>query len=333
MNRYLAIILLTGIIFVSSCKNIDKNQADHTALVELDSLRSFILDADTGNEMDDLYAIVRALIDPEVDLIALTSAHFNNVQLLTDSMWNSYPTKGLKTLKVSQNINYSLLEGMGRLNVPHPEGCDRMVGYSWGYNDGAPIPESDAVNFIIENAGEHSPENKLNILCVGPLTNVAAAILLKPGIEKNIRLFSLSMKYDIQYKAWNKNTFNARNDINALDLVLSNEDLELFIMPGNVSRTLTFERTVTLDRLSHWDHPVTNILAARWDEVNAGNSWIMWDLALVETLINPELASIEIMKAPPENGGRGISVFTDINEQKMREDFWLNMESFFMSGL
>jgi purine nucleosidase len=34
------------------------------------------LDSDTGNEMDDLYAIVRLLKDPSVEVEGLSSAHF-----------------------------------------------------------------------------------------------------------------------------------------------------------------------------------------------------------------------------------------------------------------
>ncbi|MCX6240122.1 MAG: hypothetical protein NTY07_21710 [Bacteroidia bacterium] len=39
------------------------------------------LDADTGNEMDDLYAIVRMVKAPSVNLIGLSSVHFNNPDL------------------------------------------------------------------------------------------------------------------------------------------------------------------------------------------------------------------------------------------------------------
>jgi inosine-uridine nucleoside N-ribohydrolase len=323
--------LFPFLLFSYSCNESILNRHDEE--LSLQPVREFILDADTGNEMDDLYAIVRSLIDEKVEIIALTSAHFNNVQLLTDSLWHIYPTEGINTLRISQEINENILKELDRKNIPHPEGCDRIVGYSWGYYEGAPVPRSDAVDFIIQEAIKHSPENKLNILCVGPVTNVAAAILIEPGIEKNIRLFALSMRYDKEKGVWNKNTFNARNDINALDLVLDNENLEFIVIPGNVSGTLTFEREKTLERLSRWDHPVAEMLANRWDEVSAGNSWIMWDLALVEAVIHPEMATLQKLSAPPENGSREVFVYTDIDEDRMREEFWNLMKEYFGSGL
>ena len=40
------------------------------------------LDADTGNEMDDIYALARILEDTSVEVIGLSSAHFNNADLV-----------------------------------------------------------------------------------------------------------------------------------------------------------------------------------------------------------------------------------------------------------
>ncbi|QIA08339.1 nucleoside hydrolase [Draconibacterium halophilum] len=194
--------------------------------------KTFIIDADTGNEMDDLYAIVRAFDNDEVKLQALISAHFNNPQLVTDSMWNSYSTKNINTLQLSQMENERLLQECNRKYIPHPPGCEKMVGYSWGYYEGAQIPQSGGVDFIIEMAQKASPENKLNMVCLGAVTNVAAAILTEPSIAKNIRLYALTMKYDLEKKVWNKNSFNARNDLNALDIVLNETTLELLIIPG-----------------------------------------------------------------------------------------------------
>jgi inosine-uridine nucleoside N-ribohydrolase len=331
MKNYLYLILFI-LISLIACDSPEAQDSENEK-VSVGAQNEFILDADTGNEMDDLYAIVRCLIDNEVKLTALTSAHFNNTQLLTDSLWHIYPTAGINTVKISQDINEDLLKDLDREEVPHPVGADRILGYAWGFYEGAPIPESPAIELIVEEALNHSPEDKLNIICLGAVTNVASAILQEPKIADNIRLYALTMKYNEEYDAWNKNSFNARNDINALDQVLSNERLELFVIPGNVSRTLTFNRQETLDKLSRWDHPAVETLAERWDEVNAGDSWIMWDLALVEAAIHPYMATIERIPAPPENGGREIFVYTDIDEEAIRDKFWEIMKSYFDSGL
>ncbi|NBC03663.1 MAG: nucleoside hydrolase [Bacteroidetes bacterium] len=328
MRLYINVFCVLITIAFISC-NPAENESSQRDVIEFEPVQEFILDADTGNELDDLYAIVRAVIDEEVTVTALTSAHFNNPQLVTDSLWHIYPTENINTVQISQDINENLLETLGRTEIPHPIGADRMVGYAWGYYEGAQVPESEATDFIIERAREHSPSEKLNVVTVGAVTNVAAALLQEPSIAENIRLFSLLMRYDEEYNAWNKNSFNARNDINGLDLILDNEQLELYIIPGNVSRTLTFQREETLERLSEWEHPTVNILERRWDEVSAGDSWIMWDLALVEAIIHPEWATFESVAAPPENGSREIYMISDIDEDQMRNEFWRLMQQHF----
>lgn len=46
--------------------------------------RKVWIDADTGNEMDDLYAITRILMDTSVEVAGISSAHFNNAELLVN---------------------------------------------------------------------------------------------------------------------------------------------------------------------------------------------------------------------------------------------------------
>lgn len=288
--------------------------------------KKIIIDADTGNEMDDFYAITSALIDNEVEVMAVISTHFNNSQLLTDSAWHNYPTKNINTVKISQEENIKLMQSLDKESIPHPMGCDRMIGYAWGYSPGAPIPSSPVVDFIISEAKKAGKDEKLNIVCLGAVTNVAAAIETNNDIAKKIRLYALNMKYDVEQGIWNKNSFNARTDINGLDVVLNNKKLEVYIMPGNIARSLVFERKKTTEKLSGIKHPVTKLLTERWDDVDAGNSWIMWDLALIEALAAPELATIEKRNTPPENTTRKIGVYTSIEARKMEKKFWEKME-------
>ncbi len=289
--------------------------------------KRYILDADTGNEMDDLYAITGALASGKAELLGITSAHFNNVQLLTDSMWHIYPTQNINTLKISQNLNEEILGRLGRNDIPLPEGCDRMVGYAWGYYEGAPVPTSPAVDFIIEEARKTPAGEKLNIIILGPVTNVAAAVLKDPAIIERIRVYALTMRYDPELNAWNKNSFNARNDINGLDVLLNSRALEMYVIPGNVSSRMIFYREETLKKLKGMSHPLAEMLTERWDEVSAGNTWIMWDVALVEAFLNPQFAVIETLEGPPENGYRPLNVYVDIEVKEMQSHFWKKMES------
>ena len=281
-----------------------------------------ILDADTGNEMDDLYAIVKAVRDDALEVTALISGHFNNAQLLTDSLWHIYPTSGINTVQISQAENEKLLRSMGREDIPHPVGSDRMVGYAWGQYRNVPPPQSEGIEYIVAQARLASPTDKLTIVSLGAATNVAAAILTDSTIARNIRLYALNMKLDLEKKAWNKNSFNARNDTNGLDVLLNCRDLELYLMPGNVSKSLVFDRKKSLAKLADEDNATSRILAQRWDEVGSQTTHIMWDVALIEALLHPEFATLEKISTPPENVERDIMVYTAIEADKMEADFW-----------
>ena len=50
-----------------------------------------IIDADTGNEVDDLYALARILLDPSIEVTALNAAHWQTSHwTVENSMENSH---------------------------------------------------------------------------------------------------------------------------------------------------------------------------------------------------------------------------------------------------
>ncbi|WKN30351.1 nucleoside hydrolase [Porifericola rhodea] len=286
-----------------------------------------IIDADTGNEMDDLYAIGMAILSEKMEVIGLSSAHFNNAQLLTDSLWHIYPTKDINTLKISQSLNEEILEALDRSDIPHPKGAERMLGYAWGYYKGAPIPSSQASDFILNEVKKLEEGDKLKVICLGAVTNVATAIELSPEIASKLSVYLLGMQYNVEDGIWNKNEFNVRNDLNAMDRLLANKKLDLYVMPASTSSSLKFAKQKSLNKLKNIKHPLSDILARRWAEVNADEQWTMWDLALIAAMLDPKTAELEERLAPAENGGRLINVYTDINAAQMEAQFWKLLEA------
>ena len=77
---------------------------------------SLIIDADTGNEIDDLNAIVRALVEPGFKIVGITAAQYHtSPQALTDSVTDSY------------RINQEILALMGRKNIPALRGSNHPM--------------------------------------------------------------------------------------------------------------------------------------------------------------------------------------------------------------
>lgn len=277
------------------------------------------LDADTGNEMDDLYAIARLVKEPSIELIGLSSAHFNNPDLLVFEKWNAYPAKGLNTVAESQRLNEQILAALGKSSLPHPLGADRQIGRAWGQENPRP---SDAASAIIAAAKAIPANQKLDVLTLGAMTNIATAVMQAPEILPRIRCFALGARYNPQTKVWNKNEFNIRNDLNAFDYLLNLDGFDLIVMPLEAARPLAFQREDTYARLNE-SNEIEKILENRWREQNPQDATrIMWDLALVEAYLKPTLSRFETVMPPPENKQRPIRAYVAIEAPALAEDFW-----------
>ncbi|HEY0109302.1 MAG TPA: nucleoside hydrolase [Fibrella sp.] len=277
------------------------------------------LDADTGNEMDDVYAILRLVAEPTVDVVGLSSAHFNNADLIAFDKWNQYPTQAIKTVVISQQLNEEILRAMGKESIPHPLGADRQIGRAWGGTEARP---SAATKQLIQTVKNLKQGEKLDVLCLGALTNIASAILLDSTILPRIRVFALGARYAIETKAWNKNEFNIRNDLNAFDYLLNNPNVELILMPINTALPYRFTRDMVYSKV---DDTVLSqrLLKQRWEETNPQDKVrTLWDLALVEAYLLPDKATIQDVLTPPENTGRLLKVYSKLDEKALTDDFW-----------
>lgn len=268
---------------------------------------SAIIDADTGNGIDDIFVLARVLSDPGFKLIGLTSAQ-----------WNYYPGKNTGSVEISQTMNDTILRLFRETGIPHPPGNNEMLRL---WNDPAP-QSSDAVEFIIKKAHESTKNNKLNIITLGSLTNLASAILKDSTIVPKLKVYSLGLYFEPVTKTWNKNEFNVRNDLDALDLLLNSDGLEMYIMPVSIANTLTFSTKEVLDELnykgSEWD-----FLLSEWQKSVSGRKEIsLPGIALIEAFLDSEFVKVEQISTPPENRRRRIYAYTRINPKLMNIDFW-----------
>ncbi len=274
-----------------------------------------IIDADTGNEVDDLYAIVRGLIAPSFEIVGLNSAQWQA------SQW-AIPN----TLENSQRLNLEILSYMEMEQIPHPRGASNRL-YDWG-DDVA--QHSAAAYHIIKEAHKMPSGKKLSVAVLGASTNLASALLIDPSIAPLIKAYLIGTTVDPETKVWNKADFNCVMDLHAINVILDAEDLETFIMPINVLFDFTFDINETRE-VFEGAHPMLDFLYKRWVNHIGGAKYsrIVWDLALIECMIHPELASETSIPTPPENTPREVQVYTSINAPAMRTDFFDSMESYF----
>ena len=277
------------------------------------------LDADTGNEVDDVYAILRLLEEKSVSVAGISSAHFNNPDLLVFEKWNQYTSEGISTIDISQQLNEDILSTLGRKDIGCYKGADRQIGRAWG---GFEPRDSEATRKLAAYVKSMPEDKKLDVICLGTLTNLASAVILHPEIIPHIRCFVLGARYDASTGVWDKNEFNIRNDLNAFDYLLNNKEIDLTIMPITTVLSYRFKKDETFARLQK-DIPSHKLLIDRWEETEPGSKErVLWDLGLVEAYLKPELTKIENRLPPPENGTRKVKVYISVEADKLFDDFW-----------
>lgn len=270
-----------------------------------------ILDTDSANEIDDLYAIVRVLCQDNFDVLGLNS-----------TQWRHY-LGDQNSVEASQKINEDLLRLMGRTDLKSHLGSADPMGKPWGGYD---AKDSHAAQFIIEQAKAMPEGEPLYVACLGATTNVASAIKLAPEIASKVRVYLMGFKYDIKQRVWNKSEFNVRRDLNAADFLLNFDGLDVHVMSATESRIYTFDRDETFRRNEALG-PVGQYLTDRWKHHSPNaQTWVMWDLALIEAMLDPSQAEETQVDTPPENSPRTVSMYHNLKVQPMRDSYWNAVE-------
>jgi purine nucleosidase len=144
--------------------------------------RAILLDCDTG--IDDAMAILYLLGDPAVDLVAITTTFGN-----TTSAQAARNTLGVLTMAGRDDVPVSvgaarpLTRGYGG-GAPHVHGSNGIGDIDLPEPSRAPTDEA-AGDTIVRLAHEHA--GALDILAIGPLTNIATALAAEPRLPQLIR--------------------------------------------------------------------------------------------------------------------------------------------------
>jgi len=199
-------------------------------------------------------------------------------------------------------------------SVPTLRGGHRRM-YDWGNQ----AVHSAAAHEIIRQAKALPEGEKLHVVVLGALTNLASAIYIDPGIAPRLRVYWLGLIHDFESGKTKRTTFNELMDPQATELLLSTR-VEMHIIPSNVSADMVFDYREAEERLKGL-HPVCDFLLRRWEDHKDGGRYsrTLWDVALIEALVRPELAT-EVAITGFDNPD--IWMYKEIDASGMREDFY-----------
>lgn len=275
-----------------------------------------IIDADTGNEVDDYYALVSALLEPTWNVIALNA-----------TQWQTSHWAVPNSMENSHRLNQVLLGEMGLSTKTRRGGVARM--FDWGDQ----AQHSAAAYEIIQQAKQMPDGQKLSIVALGALTNVASAIYIDPSIASRIKLYWLGTTYDFEQGILKKQDFNCVMDVQALEVLLMST-VEMHIVPINVAVAMQFDFEETKEQLPA-NHPLSRLLLDRWYEhLDGGRAQrTIWDLALIQAIVHPEWTEKITITTSKDNGNRPIHYYKKVDASKMKAAFFQQVQQFVKASI
>jgi purine nucleosidase len=142
--------------------------------------RRIVLDTDIGTDVDDALTLALALASPELELVAVTTV------------------SGDTALRA--RIAARLLALAGRADVPVHAGCAQPLaaggGFAQGGHEGEGILDGGPDDFSAEPAVDallrlFRTGDGLELVAIGPLTNVAVALERDPGLARRVARLTL----------------------------------------------------------------------------------------------------------------------------------------------
>jgi purine nucleosidase len=149
-----------------------------------------IIDCDPGIgpglDADDALAILFVLASPELELDGVTTI-FGNVEVgrATENALRTLEAAGRQDVPVAQGMSVPLIGTLNKRSVDEYIKHDARLGMVDDERVQSGKSPMHAVDFIISKATESPGE--ISLLAVGPLTNVAHAILKQPSLKESIR--------------------------------------------------------------------------------------------------------------------------------------------------
>ena len=282
-----------------------------------------ITDTDAKNEADDQFAVVQALLSPKFDNVGMIAAHYG-VDRHADAMQRSY--RELETLFAKMHFSP---EGVLFHGAEHPlPARDTPV-------------DSEGAQLIIREAMQDDPR-PLYVLFLGPLTDLASALLLEPRIAKRLTAIWIGGG---RYPNGGLE-FNLGNDIHAVNVVFSSQ-VEVWQVPKNVYEMMP----VSLAELEYRVRPCGEIGAYLCDQLEqhsyedaprksafrTGESWVLGDSPAVGLLLYEHRFCFDWVSAPLISQdqsyihtglNRPIRVYNAIDSRLILEDLYSKLALF-----
>ncbi|HEY5783947.1 MAG TPA: nucleoside hydrolase [Microlunatus sp.] len=285
--------------------------------------RRVIINTDAKNEADDQYAIVHGLLSPTLDVRGLIAAHFGT-------------ERSSRSMAESRAEIDHLLDLIGRTGeVVVADGSPTAI-----VDEATPAP-SPGADLIVAESQLASAGDPLFVAFLGPLTDMASAILLDPEIVDRdvIVVWIGGMGYGVDW-SYPAIEFNLRNDIPAANVVFDS-GITVWQVPASVY-TMVSVGYAELEEKIRDTSPLADYLIDQLVEWNATHhrepieSRSLGDSPAISLILNPRGGVFRTVPAPRfsvEGGylpgsGHPVRVFETVDVRYLLEDMFAKIRQF-----
>lgn len=295
---------------------------DYKFSVPVEKQVRVITDTDAKNEADDQFCIVQTLLSPKLDNVGMIAAHYGTRH--ADAMERSYAELELIFDKMGFDKTGMLYHG-----APHAL-----------KNTSEPV-DSEGARLIISEAMKDDPR-PLYITFLGPLTDMASALLMEPKIASRCTVIWIGGG---PYPHGGIE-FNQDNDINAVNVVFRSK-VPVWQVPKNVYEMMS----VSLAELEYRVRPCGEIGEYLCDQLDAhahesgprasdfrtGETWVLGDNPALGLILYEHRFEFDWVTAPmvtqdgsyvPDIRNRPIRAYRRIDSRLILEDMYAKLALF-----
>lgn len=283
--------------------------------------RRVIINTDAKNEADDQFAIVHGLLSPTLDVRGVIPAHFGT-------------RKSDRSLAESREEVDLLLDLLGMSDtVTVADGAATAIP-----DESTPV-DSPGAQLIISESKLAGDDDPLFVSFLGPLTDMASAILLDPTIvQRNVIVIWIGGIDHSGLDSGPRVEFNLSNDIAAANVVFDS-GITVWQVPSSVYRQVSVSYA-ELDAKVAGAGPLGEYLVRQLKEFNASHqpmeSRSLGDSPAISLMLFPGSGNFRVRPAPRfgaeghhvPGSGNPIRVCESVDTRFLLEDMFAKITRF-----
>ena len=163
-------------------------------------MKKIILDTDLGDDIDDALALAFALMSGKIDLLGVTTV-FKNTEKRAELACCVLDALGRSDIPTYAGIGQTMVQSVSDWQSVSASHCPGQMEVLENRKTSVQPRSSRAVDFIVDTV--MSSGEDITIVPIGPLTNIAVALLTEPELAQKAKICLMGGATDRLRPEWN----------------------------------------------------------------------------------------------------------------------------------